>query len=80
MDLTSTTAVNEMQAPHEQNNRQQQVVGNGNSGMTPEQEEEMKLRMKYPNPQKPGGSTFIQKMLHKGVIIMNILFFLFCFV
>lgn len=34
--------------------------------LTIEQEEERKLKMKYPNPQKPGGSAFIQKMLHKG--------------
>jgi len=34
--------------------------------LTIEQEEERKLRSKYPNPQKPGGSAFIQKMLHKG--------------
>lgn len=40
--------------------------------LTPEQEEEMKLRSKYPNPQKPGGSSFIQKMLHKGVIIFHL--------
>ncbi|CAF0825782.1 unnamed protein product [Brachionus calyciflorus] len=33
---------------------------------TPEQEEELKLRSKYPNAQKPGASAFIQKMLHKG--------------
>lgn len=37
--------------------------------LTPEQEEEMKLRSKYPNPQKHSGSTFIQKMLNKGVRI-----------
>ena len=45
------------------------VVGGGEEStvLTPEQEEERKLRLKYPNPQKPGGSTFIQKMLHKGV-------------
>lgn len=34
--------------------------------LTIEQEQEQKLRSKYPNPQKPGGSAFIQKMLHKG--------------
>lgn len=34
--------------------------------LTVEQEEERKLKLKYPNPQKPGGSAFIQKMLHKG--------------
>lgn len=34
--------------------------------LTIEQEEEKKLRTKYPNPQKLGGSTFMQKMLHKG--------------
>ena len=50
----------EQQAPP-----QQQDVDT--SSLTPEQQEEMKLRMKYPNPHKPGGSTFIQKMLHRGV-------------
>ncbi len=35
--------------------------------LTAEQEEEMKLRAKYPNPQKSGGSTFVQRMLQKGV-------------
>jgi hypothetical protein len=35
--------------------------------LTPEQEEELKFKSKYPNSQKPGGSAFIQKMLHKGV-------------
>ena len=35
--------------------------------MTPEMEEEAKLRAKYPNPQKPSGSAFIHKMLHRGV-------------
>lgn len=35
--------------------------------LTPEQEQELKLRSKYPNPQKPAGSSFIQKMLNKGV-------------
>lgn len=34
--------------------------------LTIEQEQEQKLRSKYPNPQKPGGSAFIHKMLHKG--------------
>lgn len=34
--------------------------------LTIEQEQEQKLRSKYPNPQKSGGSAFIQKMLHKG--------------
>lgn len=34
--------------------------------LTPEQQQEIQLRIKYPNPQKPGGSAFIQKMLHKG--------------
>ena len=44
------------------------IDGNTNSmhALTPEQEEEMKLRIKYPNQQKTGGSAFIQKMLHKG--------------
>ena len=40
--------------------------------LTIEQEEERKLKMKYPNPQKPGGSAFIQKMLHKGVMTISI--------
>ena len=35
--------------------------------LTIEQEQEQKLRSKYPNPPKQGGSAFIQKMLHKGV-------------
>lgn len=43
----------------------EQIKASGTK-LTLEQEEEMKLRMKYPNPQKPGGSAFIQKMLHKG--------------
>lgn len=57
-----------MEVPIEQQQPQQVV----DSTMTPEQQEEMKLRMKYPNPHKPGGSTFIQKMLHKGVSILEI--------
>ena len=44
-----------------------QQIDETNNKLTPEQEEELKLRSKYPNPQKPGGSSFIQKMLHKGV-------------
>jgi hypothetical protein len=48
------------------------VTNNSNTNniatkLTPEQEEEQKLRSKYPNPQKPGGSAFVQKLLHKGV-------------
>ena len=49
--------------------------------LTPEQEEELKFKSKYPNSQKSGGSAFIQKMLHKGVsyrlkfITINKLFF-----
>lgn len=54
-----------MEVPLEQQQQPSQVVG-GETNMTPEQQEEMKLRMKYPNPHKPGGSTFIQKMLHRG--------------
>lgn len=48
------------------------IVSNENSAtthsaiLTPEQEEEIKLRVKYPNPSKPGGSAFIQKILNKG--------------
>jgi len=42
----------------------QQADVNVQKTLTPEQEEELKLRSKYPN--KPGGSAFIQKMLHKG--------------
>jgi len=34
--------------------------------LTIEQEEELKLRSRYPNPPKVGGSAFIQKMLNKG--------------
>jgi hypothetical protein len=43
------------------------TTGGHVSQFTPEQEEEMKLRSKYPNPQKQGGSNFVQKLLHKGV-------------
>jgi hypothetical protein len=36
--------------------------------LTPEQEEEIKLRSKYPNPNRPPcGSALVQKLLHKGV-------------
>ena len=35
--------------------------------LTLEQEEELKLKQKYPNPNKPAGSAFLQKLLHKGV-------------
>ena len=46
---------------------EQGVIEQATQKLTIEQEEEKKLRIKYPNPQKPGGSAFIQKMLHKGV-------------
>lgn len=45
---------------------EQGVIEQAAQKLTIEQEEEKKLRIKYPNPQKPGGSAFIQKMLHKG--------------
>jgi hypothetical protein len=36
--------------------------------LTPEQEEEIKLRSKYPNPNRPPcGSALVQKLLNKGV-------------
>jgi hypothetical protein len=34
--------------------------------LTPEQEQERQLKDKYPNPQRPGGSAFIQKILNRG--------------
>jgi hypothetical protein len=42
------------------------IAHNDQPKLTPEQEQEMQLKLKYPNPQKPGGSAFIQKMLHRG--------------
>lgn len=39
--------------------------------LTPEQEEELKLRSKYPTQAKSGTSSFIQKMLHRGVSIFK---------
>lgn len=42
---------------------------NNTKVLTPEQEEELKFKSKYPQSQKPGGSAFIQKMLHRGVCI-----------
>ncbi len=53
-------------------------IMNGNNGglhpspataanaLTPEQEQERQLKDKYPNPQRPGGSAFIQKILNRG--------------
>lgn len=73
MDLTSSsssqssefvTANNMPEASSVETHNEQTAA---TTKLTPEQEEEMKLRSKYPNPQKPGGSTFIQKMLHRGV-------------
>jgi hypothetical protein len=44
--------------------------------LTPEQEEEIKLRSKYPNPNRPPcSSVFVQKLLHKGVRIVLFYFF-----
>lgn len=63
-NTSTTTTTNEIQMA-------QQITDT--FGMTPEQEEEIKLRSKYPNPQKPGGSTFIQKMLYKGVCYFNLI-------
>ncbi len=55
-------------AEHPINQVSSEQTGQANpQKLTIEQEEERKLKMKYPNPQKPGGSAFIQKMLHKGV-------------
>lgn len=36
------------------------------ASLTPEQEQERQLKDKYPNPQRPGGSAFIQKILNRG--------------
>ncbi|RNA17024.1 hypothetical protein BpHYR1_005390 [Brachionus plicatilis] len=55
--------------------QQQQTPNTAAVNLTPEQEQEIKLRSKYPNPQKPGASNFIQKMLHKGVRNKHFLFF-----
>ena len=55
------------ESPQQDTNMGSEQVKASGAKLTLEQEEEMKLRMKYPNPQKPGGSAFIQKMLHKGV-------------
>ena len=60
------------QQQQQQQNQQQQLIDTSitpicPTKLTPEQEQEIKLRSKYPNPQKPGASNFIQKMLHKGV-------------
>ena len=45
----------------------QQADVNVQKTLTPEQEEEIKLRSKY--PQKSGSSAFAQKMLQKGVCL-----------
>lgn len=53
--------INQTEQPMNQMSSEQPV-----QKLTIEQEQEQKLRSKYPNPQKSGGSAFIQKMLHKG--------------
>ena len=58
----TTTTVN----ANQDNLSIQQSNEHANNILTPEQEEEIKLRQKYPNPSKPGGSAFIQKILNKG--------------
>jgi len=65
--ILSTVIVEPGPVPQQQQPLQtlEQLQASGTK-LTPEQEEELKLRNKYPNPQKPGGSAFIQKMLHKG--------------
>ena len=40
---------------------------NNTKVLTPEQEEELKFKSKYPNSQKPGGSAFIQKFCTKKI-------------
>ena len=40
--------------------------GASHAALTPEQEQERQLKDKYPNPQRPGGSAFIQKILNRG--------------
>ena len=67
--MDSTSVVNVSVVPVQQQNEQSLggIQQQAPVKLTPEQEEELKLRSKYPNPQKPGGSAFIQKMLHKGV-------------
>lgn len=73
-NMLSVNQVNVSVVPVQQQNQtrnaHEQIVQGEHQApvkLTPEQEEELKLRSKYPNPQKPGGSAFIQKMLHKGV-------------
>jgi hypothetical protein len=68
MDSSSHTnnVVLEQQQQHINNDANLGVPTTEQAKLTPEQEEEIKLRIKYPNPQKPGGSAFIQKMLHRG--------------
>ncbi len=48
---------------------EQACIGFANDLM-PEHEEELKLKAKYPNTNKPGGSQFILKMLTKGVSML----------
>ena len=57
----ATADTSEQQAPQQQLNAEQSNV----SKLTPEQEEEAKLRIKYPNPQKP------------GIFLINLLIFVF---
>jgi hypothetical protein len=44
--------------------------------LTPEQEEEVKLKSKYPNPNRPPcGSALVQKLLNKGVSYSSYIYF-----
>lgn len=64
-EATNGALVSEKQAEQQQQ-EQLGVPEQPPVKMTPEMEEEAKLRAKYPNPQKPSGSAFIHKMLHRG--------------
>jgi hypothetical protein len=63
---TNSTSTTTMTVNANQVNLSIQPAVNNEHALTPEQEEEIKLRAKYPNPSKPGGSAFIQKILNKG--------------
>jgi len=59
-------AMQHVHPPQQNFGSEEQNMPPADTKLTPEQEEEIKLRAKYPLPQKPGGSSFMQKMLHKG--------------
>jgi len=63
---TNNVVLEQQQQQHINNDANLSLPSTDQAKLTPEQEEEIKLRIKYPNPQKPGGSAFIQKMLHRG--------------